>query len=756
MDIDAPIVWPSLDDYPANIDREVVDYIYPRGVFPAVALARGYRSVRPGKPGPSSDDQDYSFTYGFTPSRGGIVIPLFPLLGGDQRHQIRNWPADIADKPRVGKFLTPKGQRNCLATSPVIPPELLQTAHALLFIAEGVTRVDALAGYGLPSVAITGKDNWKGTNEYGGRGTALPDFDELAIKGGRQILAFDGDIKTKPDVAWAAFGLKRYLLGKGSDKVFILALPDGLGLDDWIARERFETPRALLEAIKSYCLDDEQEVDLAKELNVSRRGESLPNTTLGQAEGLERLSITVRNNARTLAPEWSNGSEPSPGQPTYQLLTDYKKQDIISQLEENFVYADKFGPNGEPVRFQPSRKTFDDRLNYVLHHNTIDPVQEWLESLPEWDRVSRLDTLYVDALGVPDDELVRAAAKILIVAARRCFEEAKYDHMPILIGKQGVGKTSFVRHLLPQGPDYASWFADAVELGGKERELQEKAGGAVVVEWSEMSSSRSSDRERVKTLITQTASTVRLSYRHDAERHERRYIIIGTANPSDWGLLPPDPTGYRRYIPLNVSDKTTYQSVTHYLDANREQLWAEALARHRAGEPTHLSKELERETSKRASEIAPIDVLSTAVEDLTYRLVGKSTHLDYTTQFLMAEAGLVEKDRMNSAPRAQLTEFAGKLRAYKWEYGSRRFGPKGETAVFSRWLPPAKLPASLQSKETDDGPDDDDTTIERCYLCNAPHEHPDKSANRVQGGNLRCSDTAKCSQRATTTEDKGE
>ena len=386
IDLDAPIVWPSLDDYPASIDREVIEYLYPRGVHPHVATARGYRVLRPGKPGKSSDDQDYAVTYGFTASRGGIAVPLFPLLRGDQRYQIRNWPADIADKPRVGKFLTPKGQTNCLATSPLIPPELLQTAHALLFIAEGVTRVDALAGYGLPSVGITGKDNWKGTNEYGGRGTALPDFDELAIRGGRQIIALDGDIKTKPAVAWSAFGLKRYLLGKGSDKVFILALPDGLGLDDWIARERFKTPRALLEAIKSYCLDDEQEVDLAKELNVSRRGESLPNTTKGLALGLEKITITARKNARSLAPEWSNGAKPPPGEPTWQLLTDYKKQDIISQLEEEFTFSDKYGPNGEPVRYQLSRKIFNDRLDYLLYHNTVDPFQEWLESLPEWDR----------------------------------------------------------------------------------------------------------------------------------------------------------------------------------------------------------------------------------------------------------------------------------------------------------------------------------------------------------------------------------
>ena len=320
------------------------------------------------------------------------------------------------------------------------------------------------------------------------------------------------------------------------------------------------------------------------------------------AEGIEKLGYEVRKNARSLATEFRNRAAPLPGEPKWKLLIGEKKQDWISQLEENFVYSDKHGPNGEPVRYQLSRNLFTERLDYILYHNTVDPFKEWLEALPEWDGKPRLDTLFVDALGVPNDELARAAAKILIVAVRRCFKEWKYDHVPMLIGAQGVGKTTFVRHLLPQGPDYAAWFVDAVELGGKEKELQEKAGAAVVVELSEMASIRAADRERLKTLITQTASTIRLSFRRDAERALRRYIMIGTANPSDWGLLPRDNTGYRRNIPLNVSDTTTYESVTEYMKVNREQLWAEALHRHKAGEATHLSKELEQETSKRASE----------------------------------------------------------------------------------------------------------------------------------------------------------
>ena len=750
IDPDATIVYPSPDDYPATYSDELVEYLTARAVPPHVALARGYRDVKQGKPGKSSDDEDYATTYGFPRVRGGILIPFHPLLG-EQKYQLRHYPADRVNTKRVPKFITPRGQANCLVTSPVIAPEELQKERATLFIAEGVTRVDALAGYDVPAVGISAVWGWRGKNELGGS-TAIPDFEELAIKGSRQIIALDGDIKTNPKVAQAGFRLKAYLLAKGADTVRLLVLPNGEGLDDWIARERFESQRALLDAIKRHCLDDEQEADLAKSLSVSRRGEALPNTSKGLAEGLKKLNIKVRKNERTLATEWNNGAKPPPGEPEYQLLTGYKKQDIISQLEEEFTFSDKHGPNSEPVRYQLSRALFNDRMDFILYHNTVDPFREWIESLPEWDGVPRLDTLFVDALGVPDDPLARAAAKILIVAIRRCFKEWKYDHVPILIGKQGVGKTTFVRHLVPQGPDYASWFADAVELGGKEKELQEKAGGAVVVELSEMASIKAAGREHLKTLITQTASTVRLSFRRDAERHDRRYIMMGTANPSDYSLLPYDYTGYRRFIPLYVADTTTYKFVTKYLDANRGQLWAEAYARHQAGEKTHLSKELERETSKRASDLAPPDVVGSAVEDLTRKMVGTGASIENTTVNLMAEAGLVEKDKSASAPKALRTEFTGKMLSEGWTYKATRFNGNSPKKV---WCVPDTLSARLQAIEVVGGQDDDDT-IERCYVCSEPHAHPDKTANRLPTGKLRCDDTAKCSQRATTPDDKGE
>ena len=742
------IVIPSHSDYPATYSDELRAYLEERAVKPHVAIARGYRAVRPGKPGKSSDDEDFAFTYGFPQARGGFNIPLYPLLGGDQKYQLRHHPSDIARTKRVPKFRTPNGQANCLVTSPMIPRERLREKEALIHIAEGVTRVDALAGYDVPAVGILGAFGWRGTNEVGGL-TALPDFAELAIKGGRFVIALDGDITTNPKIAQAAFMLKSYLIGRGADKVHILALPNGEGLDDWIARERFEDQKALLKAAKTYCLNDEQEADLAKSHTIPRGADSLPNTTVGLREGLGLLGVDVQHNVRTQDTEWRKVNvdvgQPDTDKVMWKMLDDRAAQHIIELLEERFYFSEIFGSDFVPRRYQLPRSRFYERLDGVLFHREVDPFKEWIESLDQWDEVRRLDKLFVNALGVAEDDLSRAAAKILIVAVRRCYKEWSYDHVPILIGAQGAAKTSFVRQLIPPGVEFASWFVDAVELGGKEKELQEKAGGAVVVELSEMSSIKAADREQLKTLITQKASTIRLSYRRNPERYVRRYVLIGTANPSDYSILPFDNTGYRRFIPLYVSDDATYESVCKYLGDNRDQLWAEAYHRHRAGEETHLPKELEQETSRRATELAPPDVIGSAVEELTRKMVGTGAASENTTVKLLAEAELVEKDSKASAPKTLRTEFMGKLRYYGWTYATHRFKTENNT-VKKVWCPPDTLPADLQAAEVVGG--QNDPTIELCFVCSEGHPYPDQTANRLPQGQLRCADTEKCSQRA--------
>ena len=62
------------------------------------------------------------------------------------------------------------------------------------------------------------------------------------------------------------------------------------------------------------------------------------------------------------------------------------------------------------------------------------PIRDYLNSLPAWDGVQRLDTLLVDYLGADDSEYVRAVTrKTLVAAVARVMEPGiKFDYMLVL------------------------------------------------------------------------------------------------------------------------------------------------------------------------------------------------------------------------------------------------------------------------------------------------------------------------------------
>ena len=45
------------------------------------------------------------------------------------------------------------------------------------------------------------------------------------------------------------------------------------------------------------------------------------------------------------------------------------------------------------------------------------PIRDYIESLPAWDGVPRVDTLFVDYLGAADTAYTRAVARKMMVAA---------------------------------------------------------------------------------------------------------------------------------------------------------------------------------------------------------------------------------------------------------------------------------------------------------------------------------------------------
>ena len=76
---------------------------------------------------------------------------------------------------------------------------------------------------------------------------------------------------------------------------------------------------------------------------------------------------------------------------TWSPATDRLVQDIRSQIPERFTEAS--GAEGDKRKLLAfGRTAFEDCFGALLHRAETDPFQEWLESLPAWDRAPRLDS----------------------------------------------------------------------------------------------------------------------------------------------------------------------------------------------------------------------------------------------------------------------------------------------------------------------------------------------------------------------------
>ena len=206
-----------------------------------------------------------------------------------------------------------------------------------------------------------------------------------------------------------------------------------------------------------------------------------------------------------------------------------------------------------------------------------------------------------------DDELLQWASRSVLLAAvvRTDAPGEKHDEMVVLVGPQGIGKSTAWAWLLPPAPDRPRWFSDGLSFHDDQKRQVEALQGKVLVEASEMTGSTKAEVEIIKKFLSRTDDSVRLTYRRDPSPLLRRCVIVGTTN--DPRCLPNDPSGLRRFVPVHCTagDPT---AVRVFLDEYRDQLWAEACHRMRGEkEPAYLPDKLKAAQKVAAEQFRAVD-----------------------------------------------------------------------------------------------------------------------------------------------------
>ena len=249
-------------------------------------------------------------------------------------------------------------------------------------------------------------------------------------------------------------------------------------------------------------------------------------------------------------------------------------------------------------------------LELALHANAYHPVREYLRGLA-WDGTPRLDTMLVDYLGAEDTPYTRAATRKWMCGAvkRVMVPGCKFDSAIVLVGKQGIGKSSFAG-ILSRG-----WFNDS-EINMNSKDGYESLHGNWIIELAELASTKRSDVETVKTFLSKCEDTYRPAYGRRATTFKRQCVFFGTTNEEEFLR---DRTGNRRFWPVTVRQTELDREA---LEANIDQLWAEAVDAYNKGESLWLdSEELREEWGQVVAARTVQDELEGLVEEYLERLL---------------------------------------------------------------------------------------------------------------------------------------
>lgn len=223
-----------------------------------------------------------------------------------------------------------------------------------------------------------------------------------------------------------------------------------------------------------------------------------------------------------------------------------------------------------------------DSVIAVAQRSQHHPVREYLDRIaPLWDGQQRIDRWLSDYLGAQDEEryLTQIGPKFLLGAVARIYEPGcQMDTILVLEGPQGLGKSSAVRSL------FLNWCSDiAQDMANKDAAILIQ--GIWCGELSELTALAKSQVEVIKAFISRRIDRYRPPYGRNAIERPRHTVFIATTNECEYLQ---DVTGGRRFWPVDCS-----KIDNDALDADRDQLWAEAVGRYRKGERWHLDRSAE-------------------------------------------------------------------------------------------------------------------------------------------------------------------
>lgn len=277
------------------------------------------------------------------------------------------------------------------------------------------------------------------------------------------------------------------------------------------------------------------------------------------------------------------------------------KPGVLAQDQIEYAYM-KVNPK---AGISIPKSMIRDAIVMIAEENKYSPVVRYLNSCAANSKpINYLHRIGSELLGLPEEgannprlesgQLLHDAImqRFFVGAVARALNPGcTHDWMPILVGSQACGKSSFLQYITPPNQETGNyeWSCliqqDINTLANRPHKLH--AGWIVVMDECERYFHRR-NVEQLKNLVSTPVDRSALKYRNEMS-FPRTFVLAGACNNTDFLS---DPTGNRRFMPVIIEGKVKSKRGIKTIDldrvkAERDAIWAAAYAAY-LDNPVHL------------------------------------------------------------------------------------------------------------------------------------------------------------------------
>ena len=267
----------------------------------------------------------------------------------------------------------------------------------------------------------------------------------------------------------------------------------------------------------------------------------------------------------------------------------------VAEYRETYSDDQSFKPLTEEVRNDMTMratelglKSWDRDVNRFIDSTRIeqyDPVNAWLDSLPKWNGLDYIKEL---AARVPTrqphwEKYLKMWLIGMVAQWRESDKQLTGNALtPLLIGRQGCGKTRFCKIILP--PELRDYYNDKINFKN-EFDLNIALTMFAMINIDEFDKTTASQQIVLKYLLSSAEVKFRPPYGKTIKQFRRYTSFIGTTNQQK-PLV--DPTGSRRFVCVSIDND---KNIDFEDKLEHRQLFAQVLHLFNQGERYWLDNE---------------------------------------------------------------------------------------------------------------------------------------------------------------------